>query len=51
MDPSAYNVDNFYNKIYFETSNEFEEARTLERDTQFKMLKRVSDYLIEKVEL
>lgn len=29
MDPSAYNVDNFYNKIYFETSNEFEEARTL----------------------
>jgi hypothetical protein len=32
-------------------TDNFEEARTLERDTQFKMLQRVSDYLIEKVEL
>jgi hypothetical protein len=32
-------------------TDEFKEARTLERDTQFKMLQRVSDYPIEKVEL
>ena len=32
-------------------TDDFNEARTLERDTQFKMLKRVSDYPIEKVEL
>jgi hypothetical protein len=32
-------------------TDNFENARTLERDTQFKMLQRVSDYPIEKVEL
>jgi hypothetical protein len=32
-------------------TDNFENARTLDRESQFKMLKRVSDYPIEKVEL
>jgi hypothetical protein len=32
-------------------TDNFESARTLDRETQFKMLQRVSDYPIEKVEL
>ena len=29
MQASAYNIENFYNKIYYETSSEFEEIRDL----------------------
>lgn len=32
-------------------SDNFNEARTLQRNSQFIMLKKVSDYPIEKVEL
>lgn len=32
-------------------TDNFDEARILERNTQFKTLKRVSDYPIEKIEL
>ena len=32
-------------------SDNFEIARTLKRDSQFKTLKRISDYPIEKIKL